>query len=70
MDKKRGIAILIFLVLLLGMIDAAWIFSYPPPVGGDQTAGALQTVSLHPFLPQQKITIRRTICLIWMGVHG
>jgi hypothetical protein len=28
MDKRRGIVILIFLVLLLGVIDAAWIFSY------------------------------------------
>jgi len=39
MDKKRGIAILIFLVLLLGMIDAAWIFSYKKIITANVVGG-------------------------------
>lgn len=45
MDKKRGLVILIFLILLLGVVNAAWILSYKKTITGNVFGGKFFTIS-------------------------
>ena len=46
---KRGIAVIIFLVLLLAVIDSAWIFSYKKVISTEITGGKTGYTILHEF---------------------